>query len=226
MGGCSSVEEVPPERMYGADLQQMQSDDLIDGLPKAIVEAARFLRADGRLEIQGVFRKSANAKKLQAVKDAYNAGEPVDYMKQGAVTTAANAFKAFFRDLRNPVIPCPAFGAVGSLIHQEDAEDKSAKMKDLLVEHLPAVHLTVLRAAVYFLFDVSEHHESNGMSLDNIAIVLGPNFLWPKGNAPNSGNIPKLNDVKTASDFLKFTIENREAIFSGLTKEGYIEATL
>ena len=44
MGGCSSVEEVPPERMYGADLQQMQSDDLIDGLPKAIVEAARFLR--------------------------------------------------------------------------------------------------------------------------------------------------------------------------------------
>jgi hypothetical protein len=51
------------------------------------------------------------------------------------------------------------------------------KLKDLL-DQLPMSHTTNLKYILAFLYEFSLYHETTKMSISNIAIVMGPNFLW------------------------------------------------
>lgn len=212
----------PPPRVFGTSLDSMIAEDLTDGgIPQVIVDCASYVRQKG-LETQGVFRRSANAKKLAETKERYNEGEKVDFDTVGGVHLTANLFKAFFRDLREPLIPFQCHATVLNLMTGGDDDTrKVARTRDMLTTELPARNLMVLRSLTFFMAEVGEKSDMNSMSVANCAIVFGPNLVWPKGGGPHDGKTPRLEDIKPVSDFVEFLIVQRDVVFDGLTKEGY-----
>ncbi len=50
----------------------------------------------------------------------------------------------------------------------------------IVIQKLPKQHFENLRYLIKFLKDLSSHQDVNKMSVANIAIVIGPNLLWPQ----------------------------------------------
>lgn len=226
MGICGS-KEPPAEKVFGAILTRMEGTPEISSqsIPCIVLETSKYIREKG-LASQGIFRRSANAVKLGQCKKMYNSGEPVDFDNLGGVHLAANALKAFFRDLRIPLLTNDAYSDILKISAMDEGPDKVSQSKDTIVKHLPAIHLILLRAIVYFIGEVSSMHEITGMSLENLSIVFGPNLLWPKGAGPNSGKVPALSDITLVHSFVEFLIRRRDDIFVGIEKDGYVEVTL
>lgn len=214
--------------MFGAELTIMQDEDTTDdGIPRLVDEAIAYLRLKG-LDTVGIFRRSANAVKLSKCKSLYNSGEKVDFDSLGGVHLTANALKSFFRDLRQPLLSCSMFADV-LRVQKEKSTDNDAKVaetKTLLTQHLPGVHLTILRTLLNFMGDVNEKSATNNMDAKNIAIVFGPNLLWAKGQGPNSGKTYNLDHVKVGAAFLEFLLNNKDELFKNVRKEGYKEVNL
>jgi len=227
---CGGGEEAVAARVFGAIIENMEGTDVGEAMiPTVVYETIAYMRGKGvdSPHAQGIFRKSANAVKLRNCKEMYNQGLKVDFETLGQVSTAANAIKAFFRDLKEPVFPTASYQAIIRMQETEKNNDaKIGKTRQLLETHTPPANLNTLRALLYFIADVGDKSETNGMSTSNLALVWGPNLIWGKGAGPDSGRIPQLAHIKAVSDFLEFVINNREHIFVGLNKEGYVEVDL
>lgn len=77
--------------------------------------------------------------------------------------------------------------------------EKIDAIKVILNQHISGRNLTVLRILFFFIAEVGAHHEKNGMTCANLAIVFGPNLIWAKGAGPDSGKIPQLSHLKYVS---------------------------
>eukprot|EP00039_Didymoeca_costata_P019111 m.336285 g.336285 ORF g.336285 m.336285 type:complete len:226 (-) comp17804_c0_seq1:246-923(-) len=225
MGACAS-HEGDPLPVFGAELTRMDiADKSPEDVPLLVVETCKYIREKG--SVQGIFRRSANAVKLATCKQMYNNGEKVNFDSLGGIHMATNALKAFFRDLRVPLLTNDAYTEILKL--QESATNSPAKLestKQLLLKYLPAMHLTILRTLLFFIGDLSEQSETTGMSLENLAIVFGPNLLWQKDAGPNSGKVPKLQEIGLIHGFVEYLIRNRSEVFEGMDKPGYHEVNL
>ncbi|CAI8013574.1 SH3 domain-binding protein 1, partial [Geodia barretti] len=62
-----------------------------------------------------------------------------------------------------------------------DTSTTLQKMKDLLSQ-LPPSHNATLKYLLAFLHEFAQYHEMTKMTTGNIAIVMGPNLLWPEGD--------------------------------------------
>ena len=69
--------------------------------------------------------------------------------------------------------PCPP--PLWSISHAGKADDaeKIAAIKVILTEHIDGRNLTLLRILFFFIAEVGSHHEKNGMTCKNLAIVFG-----------------------------------------------------
>jgi len=222
---CKGGGDEGHERVFGAVISEMDGPDIDeDEVPMLVTETIAYLKSKGldSGQAQGIFRKSANAVKLRQIKTMYNAGEKVDYEELGQVSSCANALKAFFRELREPAFNTASYSDIIQLMDEgkADEDEKIAAIKVILLEHISSRNLTLLRILFYFIAEVGSHHEKNGMTCKNLAIVFGPNLIWAKGAGPDSGKIPQLSHLKHVSDFIEFGIEHRVKVFD-LEKEGY-----
>ena len=154
----------------------------------------------------------------------------MDYETLGQVSSCANALKAFFRELREPAFNTESYSPIIQLMDTPPSDEaaKIVSIREILQEHVFGRNLTVLRVLFKFIGEVGGFHESNGMTVANLAIVFGPNLIWAKGAGPDSGKIPQLSHLKHVSDFLEFMINNVDKIFDGLEQagiEGYTAVT-
>lgn len=213
------------ERVFGADISRMRDEDLDGNIPKVLKHSAEYVRKNG-MSTQGIFRRSANQSKLKEVKVLYNNGETVDFNKFGGAHMAANVMKTFLRDLRAPLMGFSIYPIVMKMTGDGNLKDRIAACQSLFATHLPGRNLTILRALVMFLNEVSTQSASNGMTGSNVAIVFGPNLFWAKGAGPASGKVPSVDEMNKVSAFTQFIFENSKALFQNLQKDGYVEETL
>lgn len=227
---CGGGDSASVARVFGAVIETMGAAEVGEAMiPTVVHETIGYLRGVGvdTPHCQGIFRKSANAVKLRTCKEMYNNGQKVEFETIGGVGTAANAVKAFFRELKEPVVPTAAYPAIIRMQDTEkNTESKIAKIRALFEQWCHASNLNTLRALLYFIADVGDKSETNGMSTSNLALVWGPNLIWGKNAGPDSGQIPQLAHIKAVSDFLEFMIIQRDHIFQGLKVEGYVEVDL
>lgn len=214
-----------PERVFGAEIARMLPADLNGDIPKVLKECAAFVRSNG-MTTQGIFRRSANASKLKEVKIKYNTGESVDFEKEGGVHLAANVIKTFLRDLRIPLMGFSIYPIILKTDSSGNLGERVAGCRDLFTTHLPGRNLTILRALVVFLGEVTKQADNNGMTGSNVAIVFGPNLFWGKGAGPTSGKIPSVEEMNKVSAFTQFMFDNSEELFTNMSAAGYSEATL
>ncbi|EDQ89009.1 uncharacterized protein MONBRDRAFT_8581 [Monosiga brevicollis MX1] len=174
---------VGPKRVFGVPSLASIEDTNPDGIPNFLVSCVDFLTSNG-LDVEGLFRRSANAMTVNEAKAALNSGQPYPFDEQTDIHLPAVLMKSFFRDLGEPAFPSDMYHRFLKLAGIQDEEERRDQAR-ALIQELPPVNLTVLRYLFMFLSDVAKHQDVNKMTEQNLAIVMGPNLLWSHEMAAN-----------------------------------------
>ncbi|CAC5370674.1 Rho GTPase-activating protein 1,Rho GTPase-activating protein 8 [Mytilus coruscus] len=192
-----------PKQQFGVKLQQiLQNYKCV--IPPVVEICVEFLRKNA-LDVEGIFRRSANASVLKDVQKRFNQGETVDFDEINDVHIPAVTMKTFLRDLQEPILTFDLYQPVVRL-HTLEEDRQLIEVQRLFREELPKENYIILKYIIHFLTQVSQYSDSNKMNTLNLAIVFGPNLLWPKGQA-NLSTIGHLNS------FAAYLIDNYTQLF-------------
>uniref|UniRef100_A0A8C7XAG4 Rho-GAP domain-containing protein n=1 Tax=Oryzias sinensis TaxID=183150 RepID=A0A8C7XAG4_9TELE len=93
-----------PNQVFGVPLSQLrQRSPDGDPVPMVMKDTINFLSEQG-VEIEGIFRRSANVTLVKEVQAKYNSGEPVNFRDMEDVHLAAVILKTFLRELPEPLL--------------------------------------------------------------------------------------------------------------------------
>ncbi|KAL7982397.1 hypothetical protein Chor_009995 [Crotalus horridus] len=179
------------------------------------IEACVMMLLSTGMREEGLFRLAAGASVLKKLKYCLDSGSNIPdefYIDPHAV---AGALKCYLRELPQPLMT--------SELYDDWLKAASAKEPDIRLEGLkdvcnllPKDNYNNLRYLIRFLAMLAEQQEVNKMSPSNIAIVLGPNLLWPQQNERSQVQL----DIASASSIqvvgvVEPLIQNAEILFPG-----------
>ncbi|XP_030630966.1 SH3 domain-binding protein 1 [Chanos chanos] len=190
---CTSLKKV-----YGAPLlSHLHECDRQIAVP--IQECVQMLLHNGLRE-EGLFRLAAAASVVKKLKSSLDAGA-VDHSEFGTDPHAvAGALKSYLRELPEPLMTFELYNDWFKAAGEKEIEDKLEQLR-IVLKKLPPENYSNLRYLVQFLATLSEYRTINKMTPSNIAIVLGPNLLWPQVEGETS-----LMDMASASSVQVVTV--------------------
>ncbi|ESO84993.1 hypothetical protein LOTGIDRAFT_168254 [Lottia gigantea] len=150
-------------------------------IPIVVEQTVEFLK-ENALEVDGIFRRSARAVTLKQVQRDFNEGKEVDFNEIGDVHVPAVLLKTFLRELQDPILTYDLHEPITRL-HLLDSNKQLVEVQRLLREEMPEDNYIVLKYIMQFLTQVTEKQAINKMTPMNLAIVFGPNLVWPKGQS-------------------------------------------
>ncbi|CAL8406915.1 unnamed protein product [Arctogadus glacialis] len=181
-----------PNQLFGVPLAVLrQRSPDCDPVPVVMKDTISFLSERG-LEIEGIFRRSANVTLVKEVQLRYNSGEAVSFYEMEDFHLAAVILKTFIRELPEPLLTYQLYNDVVNFA-AVPSENQVAAMK-ALVATLPEENYVSLRYLVTFLAQVADNSEINKMTNSNLAVVFGPNLLWGRDNAMSLSAIGPINN--------------------------------
>ncbi|XP_058022738.1 rho GTPase-activating protein 44 [Ahaetulla prasina] len=151
------------------------------------VEACVTMLLECGMQEEGLFRVAPSASKLKKLKAALDCCV-VDVQEYSADPHAiAGALKSYLRELPEPLM---TFELYEEWIQASNIQDQDKRLQALwnALEKLPKASYNNLRYLIKFLANLTEYQDANKMTPSNIAIVLGPNLLWPQ----TEGNITEM----------------------------------
>ncbi|KAI1884559.1 hypothetical protein AGOR_G00227640 [Albula goreensis] len=181
----------PSGKVYGAPLlSHLQHSGRQIATP--IQECVTML-LQRSLKEEGLFRLAAAASVVRSLKGSLDSGN-IDHSEFSSDPHAvAGALKSYLRELPEPLMTFELYNDWFKAAGEKEVSDKLEQLKVVLGK-LPPENYNNLRYLVQFLSCLSEHQDVNRMSPSNIAIVLGPNLLWPRTEGVDS-----LLDMASAS---------------------------
>ncbi|TMS22447.1 SH3 domain-binding protein 1 [Larimichthys crocea] len=164
-----------------------------------IQECIHMLLRTGMRE-EGLFRLAAAASVVKRLKTCLDQ-EMVDHSEFSMDPHAvAGALKCYLRELPEPLMTFELYNDWFKAAGEKDLTEKLEQFK-VLLKKLPPENYNNLRYLVQFLSLLSEHQAVNKMTPSNIAIVLGPNLLWPRAEGEAA-----LFDMASASSVQVVTV--------------------
>ncbi|XP_048347231.1 rho GTPase-activating protein 44 isoform X6 [Sphaerodactylus townsendi] len=151
------------------------------------IEACVTMLLECGMQEEGLFRVAPSASKLKKLKAALDCCV-VDVQEYSADPHAiAGALKSYLRELPEPLM---TFELYEEWIQASNIQDQDKRIQALWnsLEKLPKASFNNLRYLIKFLAKLTEYQDANKMTPSNIAIVLGPNLLWPQ----TEGNITEM----------------------------------
>ncbi|XP_068610518.1 SH3 domain-binding protein 1 [Brachionichthys hirsutus] len=143
-----------------------------------IQECIHMLLRTGMRE-EGLFRLAAAASVVKRLKCCLDQ-ETVEYSEFSMDPHAvAGALKCYLRELPEPLMTFELYNDWFKAAGEKDLAEKLEQFRSLL-RKLPPENYINLRYLVQFLALLLEQQTINKMTARNIAIVLGPNLLWPR----------------------------------------------
>ncbi|XP_023562119.1 rho GTPase-activating protein 44 isoform X3 [Octodon degus] len=151
------------------------------------IEACVTMLLECGLQEEGLFRVAPSASKLKKLKAALDCCV-VDVQEYSADPHAiAGALKSYLRELPEPLM---TFELYDEWIQASNIQEQDKRLQALwnACEKLPKANHNNIRYLIKFLSKLSEYQDVNKMTPSNMAIVLGPNLLWPQAE----GNITEM----------------------------------
>ncbi|XP_063078148.1 SH3 domain-binding protein 1 [Engraulis encrasicolus] len=189
----TAVKENPsqPDTPLGSSSQKVYGEALHRHLENSerriatpIQECVEMLLKKG-LKEEGLFRLAAAASVVKRLKSSLDAGM-VDHSEFSVDPHAvAGALKSYLRELPEPLMTSELYQDWFKAAEEKEVPDKLESFKEVL-KKLPKENYNNLRYLVQFLACLSEYQVVNKMTPSNIAIVLGPNLLWPQKEGEHS----------------------------------------
>ncbi|KAK7940332.1 hypothetical protein WMY93_003658 [Mugilogobius chulae] len=143
------------------------------------LEACVMMLLETGMKEEGLFRIAAGASKLKKLKAALDCSTSQLEEFYSDPHAVAGALKSYLRELPEPLM---TFDLYDEWIQASNVSDSDKRLQALWVtcDHLPKAHKTNFKYLVKFLARLAQDSDTNKMTPSNIAIVLGPNLLWPK----------------------------------------------
>ncbi|XP_053903718.1 rho GTPase-activating protein 44 isoform X8 [Malaclemys terrapin pileata] len=151
------------------------------------IEACVTMLLECGMQEEGLFRVAPSASKLKKLKAALDCCV-VDVQEYSADPHAiAGALKSYLRELPEPLM---TFELYDEWIQASNIQDQDKRLQALwnACEKLPKANYNNIRYLIKFLAKLTEYQDANKMTPSNVAIVLGPNLLWPQAE----GNITEM----------------------------------
>ncbi|NXE51348.1 RHG44 protein, partial [Casuarius casuarius] len=151
------------------------------------VEACVTMLLECGMQEEGLFRVAPSASKLKKLKAALDCCV-VDVQEYSADPHAiAGALKSYLRELPEPLM---TFELYDEWIQASNMQEQDKRLQALwnACEKLPKANYNNIRYLIKFLARLTEYQDMNKMTPSNVAIVLGPNLLWPQAE----GNITEM----------------------------------
>ncbi|XP_041818071.1 SH3 domain-binding protein 1 [Chelmon rostratus] len=164
-----------------------------------IQECIHMLLRTGMRE-EGLFRLAAAASVVKRLKTCLDQ-EMVDHSEFSMDPHAvAGALKCYLRELPEPLMTFELYSDWFKAAGEKNLTEKLEQFQ-VLLKKLPPENYNNLRYLVQFLSLLSEQQSVNRMTPSNIAIVLGPNLLWPRAEGEAA-----LFDMASASSVQVVTV--------------------
>ncbi|XP_033953963.1 rho GTPase-activating protein 1 [Pseudochaenichthys georgianus] len=195
-----------PNQVFGvplAILKQRSQDE--DPVPVVMRDTINFLSEQG-LEIEGIFRRSANVTLVKETQLQYNSGATVNFREMEDVHLAAVILKTFLRELPEPLLTYQLYNDIVNF--SSVPTDSQVEQLKTLMESLPEENNVSLRYLISFLAQVSANSEVNKMTNSNLAVVFGPNLLWGRDNAMSLSAIGPINN------FTRILLDHQHLVFT------------
>ncbi|KAM5252988.1 SH3 domain-binding protein 1 isoform 2-T2 [Hipposideros larvatus] len=208
-----SMTAAPFSRVYGvslgAHLQELGRDI---ALP---IEACVLMLLSEGVKEEGLFRLAAGASVLKRLKQTM-ASDPHSLQEFSSDPHAvAGALKSYLRELPEPLM---TFDLYDDWMRAASLKEPGARLEALqeVCSRLPQENFNNLRYLMKFLAQLAEEQEVNKMTPSNIAIVLGPNLLWPP---EKEGDQAQLDAASVSSiqvvGVVEALIQNADTLFPG-----------
>lgn len=208
-----STMAAPFPRVYGVSLgTHLQELGRDIALP---IEACVMMLLSEGMKEEGLFRLAAGASVLKRLKQTI-ASDP--YSLQDFCSdphAVAGALKSYLRELPEPLM---TFDLYDDWMRAASLKDLGARLDALqqVCSRLPQENLNNLRYLMKFLAQLANEQEVNKMTPSNIAIVLGPNLLWPP---EKEGDQAQLDAASVSSiqvvGVVEALIQSADALFPG-----------
>lgn len=165
------------QKVYGEPLLSHLSQSNRE-IATPIQECIHMLLRTGMRE-EGLFRLAAAASVVKRLKTCLDQ-EMVDHSEFSMDPHAvAGALKCYLRELPEPLMTFELYNDWFKAAGEKDLTEKMEQFR-VLLKKLPLENYNNLRYLIQFLSLLSEQQAINKMTPSNIAIVLGPNLLWPQ----------------------------------------------
>uniref|UniRef100_A0A452S341 SH3 domain binding protein 1 n=1 Tax=Ursus americanus TaxID=9643 RepID=A0A452S341_URSAM len=208
-----SMTATPFFRVYGVSLGT-HLQDLGRDIALPIEACVMMLLSEGMKE-EGLFRLAAGASVLKRLKQTM-ASDPRSLQEFCSDPHAvAGALKSYLRELPEPLM---TFDLYDDWMRAASLKEPGARLEALqqVCSRLPQENLDNLRYLMKFLARLAEEQEVNKMTPSNIAIVLGPNLLWPP---EKEGDQAQLDAASVSSiqvvGVVEALIQNADTLFPG-----------
>ncbi|XP_038590993.1 SH3 domain-binding protein 1 [Micropterus salmoides] len=186
------------QKVYGEPLLSHLSQSNRE-IAAPIQECIHMLLRTGMRE-EGLFRLAAAASVVKRLKTCLDQ-ETVDHSEFSMDPHAvAGALKCYLRELPEPLMTFELYNDWFKAAGEKDQTEKLEQFR-VLLKKLPPENYNNLRYLVQFLSLLSENQAVNRMTPSNIAIVLGPNLLWPRAEGEAA-----LFDMASASSVQVVTV--------------------
>nr|XP_056703073.1 SH3 domain-binding protein 1 [Euleptes europaea] len=179
------------------------------------IEACVMMLLTSGIQEEGLFRLAAGASVLKKLKYCLASGSSALDEFYADPHAVAGALKCYLRELPQPLMTFELYDDWLKATIVKESESRLELLRDAC-NRLPKDNYNNLRYLIRFLAKLAEHQEVNKMTPSNIAIVLGPNLLWPQ---QNEGNHVQLDMASVSSiqvvGVVEPLIQNAETLFPG-----------
>ncbi|KAJ8962980.1 hypothetical protein NQ317_009027 [Molorchus minor] len=162
-----------PTQQFGVTLQFIK-DHYNVIIPPVVKQCVEYLDQPDALETEGIFRRSANALKVRALKEIANSGQILTFDDPHE---AAVLLKKFLRELKEPLLTYELYDEIVQF-QSWNKDEQLRQVSILVMEKLPEDNYKVLKYIISFLSRVMERSDLNKMNAQNLAVVFGPNLVW------------------------------------------------
>uniref|UniRef100_T2MEH5 Rho GTPase-activating protein 1 n=1 Tax=Hydra vulgaris TaxID=6087 RepID=T2MEH5_HYDVU len=200
----SQAKEIPKTQQFSISLTELKRKHPDRHVPIVVSSCIEFIE-ENALDIEGIFRRSAQVNLVNEAVDAFNMGIQ-SFLQINNVHLATALLKKFLRDLPEPLLTFKLYGSVMEFSSLPE-EDKLKCTKRMLNEFLPSLNHDLLVYLLRFLEKVVEHSSANRMVSSSLAIVFGPNLLWSDTESASLTSMSKINS------YCKYLIDNSHLIF-------------
>ncbi|XP_038639282.1 SH3 domain-binding protein 1-like isoform X2 [Scyliorhinus canicula] len=176
------------------------------------IEACVMMLLDKGMTEEGLFRLAAAASVLKRLKSALDRGsfDPQEFNSDSHAV--AGALKSYLRELPQPLMTFDLYEEWFQAASEKDLSKKVESLREICAK-LPPESYNNFRYLIKFLAKLADYQQVNKMSPSNIAIVLGPNLLWPR----DEGKVSMMDMASASSvqvvSVIEPIIQNADSIF-------------
>nr|XP_026487105.1 uncharacterized protein LOC113394122 isoform X1 [Vanessa tameamea] len=164
------------EPVFGRKLEEVcpiNSPRVPDFVRKCVEE----IEKNENMCTDGLYRASGNLSQVQKIRLEIDQNNVSVITNNTDIHVLTGSLKLFFRELKEPLIPCSMFDRILAACSIKPREAKIKEFRDI-VSSLQPCNRDTLKFLLKHLLKVTQYSEHNRMHTANLAIVFGPTLLW------------------------------------------------